>query len=610
MKTMKRGKIEGVSVDHSENIYKAIFENSIDAILITTPDGGIQSANPAACKMFGLTEKEIIKNGRDKLLDLSDVSISQIVAERTRTESSKGEVNHKRKDGTVFPAEISTSLFKDSKGRVRSIVIINDITERMLAKQTILKSEERFKMLVNLSPAGIYLTDEAGKCTFVNEAWCTMAGMLPEEAYGDGWINAIHPNDREHIFNIWDIYVNTGKEWNWDYRFLDKNGKVTWVYGLTKPILDSEGKISGFLGTNTDITENKISEDALRESEERFRLLSEQSGLGVALYSPEGKILFFNQRALKNLGGKSEDFIGKSLIEVFGRKAGTKYLKRVREEIRLEKNIIYEDYFESASGKYWFSSSHSVVSNSKGEIIGVQVVSNDISERKIIESRLNQSANELRGLTRHLVEVKEAERTRIAHDLHDDLGQKLTALNMDLSWLKSRIGVQSRNVENKLKQMVSLMNETIESVQKISHGLRPSILDDLGLLPAIEWLIIEFHKNTGISCSISYSPNEIQVDAGISLVVFRIVQETLTNITRHSGATKVSIRIKLIDKNLDISIKDNGSGIDQEKIDSSRSFGLVGMRERVRAVGGEINITGKKGEGTTVRVMIAVGKGH
>ena len=809
---MKKDKVESAMVDHSENIYKAIFENSIDAIFIATSDGKIQSANPAACRMFGRTEKEIIKIGRNGVLDLTDERLQALLEERELTGKFSGEIRHKRKDGSVFPAEITSTIFKFEAGKEHTITIVRDITlqkeadhllsssnellgiinrasskidlvrsvtdylhntfgfeavgirlsegddfpyyqtsgfpddfvqkenclcsynkegnilrdsvgnpvlecmcgnvicgrfdpdkpfftqqgsfwsnstsellastseadrqsrtrnrcngegyesvglfplrfgtntfgllqvndhrkgvftptrisvleilrdnisialDKFHVEEALKKSEDKFRMLVNLSPAGIYMTDKDGKCTFVNEAWCKMAGMEAEEAYGDGWINAIHPNDRSHVFELWEVYVNSGKEWNWSYRFLDKKGNIKWIYSLSKPVINNDGAIIGFLGTNTDITERKkvetdrsLAVENLKQSEEKYRLLSEQSGVGVGLYSKDGIILYYNSQALANLGGKAEDFVGKSLLEVFGKKDGKKYLNRVKESIRLRKNLVFEDHFNSPSSTYWFASNHSLYSNSNGEVIGVQVVSHDITERKHIEAQLIQTTTELRELTRHLVEVREEERTVIARDLHDDLGQKLTALNMDISWLKSRIGVQSRNVENKLKQMIEMMNITIESVQKISFGLRPSILDDLGLIPAIEWQITDFHKSAGLSCNFSCSPNNISVDAGISLVVFRIVQEALTNIARHSGATKVSIKISMTDGILEIFIKDNGSGIDQETIDSSKSYGLMGMKERVRVVGGEVSITGIMGEGTRVDVRIPVGGGQ
>ena len=926
---MKRAKIQGKLVDHSDNIYKAIFENSIDAIFITTPDGGIQSANLASCKMFGRTEEEIRKIGRNGILDLSDERLPGLLKERERTGKVSGELRYKRKDGSIFPADFTSTLFKFDRGKEFTITIVRDISSRKLlenklveseknlralidavddslflmepdgniilannqlsenfgkniedvvgtntyklvaadvaarrkkmvdraisegcpvaftdqradiyienrvfpvrdesgkvtrlaiygrditlqieaeqllsasneilgrinrasskidliesvtgflrntfgfeavgirlkdgddypyyltsgfpedfvlkekslcsydtegellrdsdgntvlecmcgniicgrydpakpfftengsfwsnstsellastseddrqsrtrnrcngegyesvglfplrsgnntvgllqvndhrkgiftparislleilgdnisialdkfsAEEALKKSEDNFRMLVNLSPSGIYMTDANGNCIFVNEAWCRMAGMLPEEAYGDGWINAIHPNDRSHVSNLWKIYVQSGKEWNWSYRFRDKKGNIRWIYGLSRPVLNKDGEIMGFLGTNTDITERKKVEtdrkratENLKQSEEKYRLLSEQSGVGVGLYSKDGIILYYNSRALENLGGKSEDYIGKSLLDVFGKKDGNKYLKRVKKAIRLNENLVFEDHITSPTGNYWFASSHSLFSNSNGEVIGVQVVSHDITERKLIESQLIQTTTELRELTRHLVEVREKERTAIARDLHDDLGQKLTALNMDISWLKARIGVQSRTVENKIKQMIQMMNNTIESVQKISFGLRPSILDDLGLIPAIEWQLTDFHRTSGISCNYSCSPNNITVGAGISLVVFRIIQEALTNIARHSGATEVGVKINLTKGILEILIKDNGSGIEKEKIDSSKSYGLIGMRERVILVSGEVTITGTQGKGTSVHVRIPV----
>ncbi len=334
---MKRGKIEGVSVDHSDNIYKAIFENSMDAIFITTPDGGIQAANPAACKMFGFTEDEIQKAGRNGILDLTDERIPGLIRERELTGKVAGELRYKRKDGSIFPADFTSTVFEFEKGKKHTITIVREISSRVLienklaeseknlkalinsvddslflietngnillannalaknfgknledlvgtntfklvdddvsagrkkmlekaiseecrvaftdkrsgrffehriypskdeagkvtrlaifgrditqekeaemlltlSNEALVKSEDKFRMLVSLSPAGIYMTDKDGRCTFVNEAWCMMAGMEPEEAYGDGWINAIHPNDREHIFKKLPGYTDS-----------------------------------------------------------------------------------------------------------------------------------------------------------------------------------------------------------------------------------------------------------------------------------------------------------------------------------------------------------------------------------------------------------------
>ncbi len=657
----------------SENIYLAIFENSIDAILIATPDGGIQSANPAACKLFGRTETEIKEIGRKGLLDPSDYRIPLFLRERTETGKSSGEVNFRKRDGSVFPADITSTIFEDSKGKARSITIIRDITLRTEAEELLSTSNELLERInratckydliksvteflrekYEFEAVGVRLKDgedfpyyqsfgfskefillEKDLCSYDKEGHpikdpeenpildCMCGNVIRSRfdqsapfftPHGSFWSNSTtellattteadrKARTRNHCNG--EGYESVGlfplKSGDNILGLLQVNDKRKGIFSATKL------KVLEFLADNLAIAISKfIMEEELRGSEEKYRLLSEQSGVGVGLYSPEGKILYFNTRALENIGGKLEDYSGKSLIEVFGKKAGTKYINRLREKIRLKKNLVFEDYIESPTGKYWFSSSHSLVCNSKGEVIGVQVVSHDISDRKLFEEQLSQTTQELRELTRHLVEVREEERTLIARDLHDDLGQKLSALNMDISWLKSRIGVQSRTVENKFHQMSLLVTDTIESIQRISYGLRPSILDDLGLVPAIEWQIREFGKKSGIRTSFLHAPQNISFNGKISLVVFRIVQEALTNVARHSGATRVIVRVKFNDNLLEVSIKDNGSGINEKEVESSKSFGLIGMRERASVIGGELTIASNDRTGTIVSLSI------
>ena len=239
----------------------------------------------------------------------------------------------------------------------------------------------------------------------------------------------------------------------------------------------------------------------------------------------------------------------------------------------------------------------------------------DVTERKLSEDKLKKSeaslrrsAEELRALSIHLGDVLEKERTQIARDLHDDLGQKLTALNLNISWIKSRIGVQSRSVKNKIRDMLSLLNEAVENINKISHRLRPRILDDLGLRAAIEWQLSDLSKSTGISYNVSFVPENIIIDQDISLTIFRIIQESLTNVVRHSNATKVSLHFFASANYLKLVISDNGTGIEQDKVLNPKSFGLLGMRERVGVYGGEFRIKGVKGKGTKVTVKIPLGR--
>jgi len=408
-------------------------------------------------------------------------------------------------------------------------------------------------------------------------------------------------SDRQRVLNILD---KNGYMAPTEIELIGRNGEKFWAMVGAKKVTDYEGNLLYYQAEHIDINSLKKAEEKWKESEEKYRSLSDQSGLGIGLFSPDGKIIYFNKKAMSNLGAPFVSFIGKSLSDIFDKKTSRKYINRFKEVIRYGKSIEYEDFFESESGKYWFISNHSKICDSTGKMLGIQVIVHDITERKIIEKRLQESTDELRDLTNHFGEEMEKERTIISRDLHDDLGQKLTALNMDIAWLKSRIGVQSRTVEKKLQLMQSLISDTIESVQRISYGLRPSILDDLGLQAAIEWQLKEFHRMSGIKVNSLFDiENEIS-DRQISLVIFRIVQEALTNILRHAEATEIDVKVKARENEISAIITDNGSGIDKEKVVSKKSFGLMGMRERVKANKGEIIISGKKGLGTEIFVKI------
>jgi signal transduction histidine kinase len=203
--------------------------------------------------------------------------------------------------------------------------------------------------------------------------------------------------------------------------------------------------------------------------------------------------------------------------------------------------------------------------------------------------------------------IREEERATIAREIHDDLGQSLTALKMDISWVKNNpeMGVEAKTA--KFDMMLDLINSTIQTVKRIATELRPGILDDLGLVPAIEWQAAEFQSRFKIQCNVSINKSDVIVKDEISIAVFRIFQETLTNVARHSGATRVDIKLNFhVDNKLIMEIADNGVGIDEEQINSPKSLGLFGMRERVNILNGEMEIIGEQGKGTRVRAFIPV----
>lgn len=240
------------------------------------------------------------------------------------------------------------------------------------------------------------------------------------------------------------------------------------------------------------------------------------------------------------------------------------------------------------------------------QIIGVIHILRDISDRKRSEEELKSSREKLRNLAAHLNSVREEERKLIAREIHDELAQALTALKMGLVWLGKQIPEGNGHLLEKTTSMSDLIDMTIYTVRRISSELRPGLLDDLGLQAAIEWQAKEFGSRTGITCKVSFDPETVNPDQERSTAVFRIFQETLTNVVRHAEATEVHAVLKATPEMLTMTVKDNGAGITQEEIRNSKSFGLIGMQERALLFGGAIIIKGVHNRGTTVTVNIPI----
>lgn len=473
--------------DANEITYKAFFENSMDAILLTSPDGIIHSANPAACKMFERSEEEICRIGRNGVVDLSDPRLKDALKERTDTGSFFGELIMVKKSGEKFPAEISTAIFSDDEKGQLTTMIIRDITKQKLAETKLKASEEEYRSLFENSIVGISQSFPVGKYLRINKAYAEMYGypdtttMLAEIKNNTKMLFS-NPEDRKKVL---EILNEKGFMAPTEFELNKRNGEKFWALVGAKQVVDNTGKLLYLQAEHIDITSRKKTEEELRKS------------------------------------------------------------------------------------------------------------------KKMLE-KLNQ----------HLVEVREKERNKIALNLHDDLGQKLTALNLNIAWLKSRIGVQTKTVHEKFEEMSSMIKETIESIKETSAFLRPAILFDLGLVPAINSHLTNFEKQTGIKCKFYFKPEEFLIDERLSLIIYRILQESFTNIARHSGATNAEVNLHIIKNKIEMTIKDNGRGIEKDKVNSLKSMGIEGMRERIKSVHGKITFSGERGSGTRIKVIIPLLKAN
>jgi signal transduction histidine kinase len=242
--------------------------------------------------------------------------------------------------------------------------------------------------------------------------------------------------------------------------------------------------------------------------------------------------------------------------------------------------------------------------DSKRQIIGLIHVVRDISQRKQWEKQLENSQRELRNLTAHLISVREEERLLVAREIHDELAQTLTTLNMELLDLDRKLPESSAELHEITGSMAKVIDSSIDTVKKISSDLRPKLLDDLGLQAAIKWHLKKLTGKGGAECNISLDFRENHMHRNCAITVFRIFQEAVTNVVRHANASKIEVLLKEYAGSLLINVKDNGVGITEEQISSPGSIGLIGLRERVRLCNGSIKISGAPGQGTSISVSI------
>ena len=261
----------------------------------------------------------------------------------------------------------------------------------------------------------------------------------------------------------------------------------------------------------------------------------------------------------------------------------------------------FTNRFVDRDGSYRWLSWTATLAADEGRIYAV---AHDITERKQREDSLRQALGQRRELLARLLSVREEERTQLARVVHDEMGQVLTGLKMDLAWLQNHLDPEQAVLLAKTQEMSGLIDTAIQAVRQISIELRPPILDDLGLVAAIEWQLQDLQRRTGLHCELITTLEDTALDMDGRTAVFRIFQETLTNISRHAQASKVKVSLEETDQHLILRVYDNGRGIRQDQIRSPKSIGLLGMRERALLRGGDVHIQGSAGNGTIVTVTL------
>jgi PAS domain S-box-containing protein len=323
----------------------------------------------------------------------------------------------------------------------------------------------------------------------------------------------------------------------------------------------------------------------------------------VMLVDDQHHILHANRAVRAQLGADPDDIVGSYCPTVIHGLDGP--IEGCPLEEAAEKHRPVEREIRDPNTGSWFVSAIYPITGqtADGRRVFFHMVT-DINKRKQAEEQLMASREQMRQLSRHCESVREEERTNLAREIHDELGQLLTALNIDMSWIANRIPESDGPLVEKMKAMGELIDQAIETMKRISSELRPGVLDYLGLAAAIEWLAQELGKRTEIKFGFKSSPREITLDRDLATALFRICQEALTNVVRHADANRVRITLKKEAGRIVLVVRDNGKGIDQERIADPKAFGLIGMKERARSFGGEVRISRGTRQGTKVAVSI------
>jgi PAS domain S-box-containing protein len=377
------------------------------------------------------------------------------------------------------------------------------------------------------------------------------------------------------------------------------------------PLRRLDGTPYAVCGITTDITQRKQAEESRKESEERYRSIFENAIEGIFQTTLDGKFVAVNPALARMCGYDSPDEmiatitdIGSQIYVDPGRRDELIRLMQTQKEVTGFEALVYRK-----NGTFiWISENVRGRRNQAGVLVGYEGTVEHLTERKLAEERLRTTLEEVRMLSGRLATVQEAERTRIARELHDELGVGLTCLKIDLSRLSTTMASEGagvpKKVEDKIRLMVEQVDATIASVQRLATELRPAILTDLGIVAAIEWQCQDFQKRTGIPCTCVTSAEDIAMEPEPASALFRICQESLTNTARHARATAVTVKLESRNHFLELVVADNGLGIPETTVLNRQSLGLLGMRERVAQFGGELTIQGHHGSGTTVTACL------
>lgn len=484
------------------------------------------------------------------------------------------------------------------------------------------KNEARFRVIFEQAAVGVAQIETAtGRFIQVNQRYCEIVGLSAERMTASTFMDLTHAADlQEDLDNMARLVAGEIHTFTMDKRYVRPDGSIVWVTLTVSPMWAPGDRPDYHIAVVKDITLRKQAEELLTQLQVQHETILQAAGEGIYGLDPEGRLTFANQAAARMIGWTVEDLVGQPMHRLVhhAMASGTPYEEKdcpIYATIRTGKGQ------RSDSDVFWRKDGTSFpveyvtspIRLPDGSVGGAVVTFQDIAERKQAEDRLRRSHTQLQALAAHLETVREQERIRIARELHDELGQTLTGLKMDLAQLAKGLAAKPTVEErahllNKAHEMQDIIDASVRDIRRLVLELRPPVLDHADLPSALEWLTRDFQKRHGIDCRFTCVAPPDKIEAGTQTAIFRIAQEALTNVARHAQAAQARIELAGTAEALQLTIADDGRGFDEADTSKPTAFGLTGIKERARLLDGTVSFQSRPGRGTQITVRIPMGR--
>ena len=494
-------------------------------------------------------------------------------------------------------------IYKGESVEAISCYAIN-ITKRKLVEQQIRNSEARLAEAQKVAKVGSWETDLFSLIVTWSDETYRIFELEPNGSCSHkSFLEFVHPEDRIKVDTAFKNSLATEDITLVEHRIITASG-ITKSIEERWHIVRKEGQPVKAIGTCMDITESVRAREKIEDLELRYRQIVETVQEGIWLIDENYVTTFVNNKMSEIFEYTKEELIGKDIYFFMDSDGKEKAAKLMLKKKHGEPTHDEFRIFTKFGNQIWIHISANPIFDNEGNYKGSVGILTDITEKKNAEAHALGTNQQLRILYAYMENVREEERKRISREIHDELGQQLTAIKMDVFGLKKKLFALDENIEFKIKEIFSAIDNSINTVRRIASELRPGILDDLGLLEAIKWQISEFMDRTQIPIEFFTNIDAETFSPEVTIAVFRIFQESLTNIARHAQASFVTCELMKPDHHLMLTITDNGVGFNTDKKDKVNRLGILGMKERIRLLSGTFELTSEVKKGTCIKIII------